>query len=331
MNQKLLKNKVSTFVYSLVTVLFISGSLATAYAATATSSTSSFDNGFTVSPVRNIISVDKGQTADVPITVENPSDAPVTAQAIINDFLPSNDETGVPRIITNNNTTLPLDNFITLVKPISPFYLGPDQQKIINVTIAVPSSAVSGDYYGAIRFAPVSPGGGVVALNATVATIFLLSVPGNLYQKLSLVQFSAADVNGNTSSFFTNGQLSMVVKLANKGTTHSEPFGNIVVKNMFGKTVDNVQFNSARASILTQSTRKFITTLKKQKWLGYYTATISIGYGTTVSYLITSKTSFWYIPLWLEIIILVVIVLIVIGVVLLVRRRRATKFGRRIK
>lgn len=326
MTKKILRNKLAISLYSFVTVLFLAGTAATTYAA-------SFDNGFTVSPVRNIISVDKGQTTIVPITVENPSSAPVTAQAIINDFLPSNDETGVPRIITNNNTTLPLDNFISLVKPVPDFYLGPNSQKIVNVTINVPANAISGDYYGAIRFAPTSTGTGVVALNATVATIFLLTVPGNLFQKLSLVQFSAADANGNTSSFFTNGQLSIVTRLNNNGTTHSEPFGNIIIKNMFGKVVDNVQFNNTtpRESILTQSTRKFTTALKKQKWLGYYTATISIGYGTTVSSLITAKTSFWYIPLWLEILVLIVIVLIVVAIVWFIRRRRASKFGRRIR
>lgn len=327
MTQKIFRNKLSISLYSLFTIIFMAGNFATTHAA------GSFANGFTVSPVRNIISVDKGQTTIVPITVENPSESPVTVQAIINDFLPSNDESGVPRIITNNNTTLPLDNFISLVKPVPDFYLGADQQKIVNVTVDVPSNAISGDYYGALRFAPVNSGGGVVALNATVATIFLLTVPGNLYQKLALVQFSAADVNGNASSFFSNGQLSMVTRLTNNGTTHSEPFGNIIIKNMFGKVVDNVQFNNStpRASILTQSTRKFTTTLKKQKWLGYYTATISIGYGTTISYLITAKTSFWYIPLWLEILVIAVIVLIVVAIVWFVRRRRASKFGRRIK
>jgi len=330
MIKRLFKTKVASFLYLLFPVFLIAGNFAPAYAA---SNVSAFDNGFTVSPVRNILSVNRGQTTIVQITVENPSNAPVTAQAIVNDFLPSGDETGVPRIITNNNTTLPLDNFISLVKPIPTFYLGPEQQKIINVTVAVPSNATSGDYYGAVRFAPVSQGGGVVALNATVATIFLLTVPGNLYQKLSLVQFSAADLNGNSSSFFSNGQLSIVTRLKNEGTTHSEPFGTILIKNMFGKIVDNVQFNNStpRASILTQSTRKFVTILKKQKWLGYYTATISIGYGTQVSSLITAKTTFWYIPVWIEITILVVLILIIIGIVYLVRRRKASKFGRRLK
>ena len=45
----------------------------------------------------------------------------------------------------------------------------------------------------------------------------------------------------------------MVTRLTNKGTTHSEPFGNIIIKNMFGHQVDNVQFNNTtpRFSILT--------------------------------------------------------------------------------
>lgn len=327
MTKKILRNKLYISIYSLVSVFFIFGSGATSFAA-------GFSNGFTVSPVRNIISVAKGQTQIVPITVENPGENPATAEVIINDFLPSENETGVPRIITDNNTTLPLDNFISLVKPVPDFTLAPDSQKIVNITISVPKNAIAGDYYGAIRFAPASSGTGVVALNATVATIFLLTVPGNLYQKLSLVQFSAADVNGNTSSFFTNGQLSMVTRLTNKGTTHSEPFGNIIIKNMFGHQVDNVQFNNTtpRFSILTQSTRKFQTSLKKQKWLGFYTATISIGYGGNgINNLITAKTTFWYIPLWLEILILIIIVLIVSGIIWIVRRRRASKFGRRIR
>lgn len=297
------------------------------------SAATSFDNGFTVSPVRNILSIDRGQTGIVQITVENPSNAPVTAQAIVNDFLPSLNESGVPRVITNNNTALPLDNFISLVKPIPNFYLGPQQQKVINVSISVPKNAISGDYYGVIRFSPVSTGSGVVALNATVATLFILTVPGNLFQKLSLVQFSAADLNGNTSSFFTNGQLSIVTRLTNQGTTHTEPFGNIIIKNMFGKVVDNVQFNNTipPASILTQSTRKYLTSLKKQSWLGYYTASISIGYAGGVNGLITATTSFWYIPFWLEITIVAIIVVLIVGIVWLVRYQKAKKFGRRIK
>jgi hypothetical protein len=331
MIKRFLEFKKPSFLYlsitSVFTLILMSGSILPASAAT------SFDDGFTVSPVRNILSISRGQTGIVQVTVENPSNSPVTAQAIVNDFLPSNNESGVPRVITNNNTSLPLDNFISIVKPIPNFYLGPQQQKIINVTLSVPKNAISGDYYGVIRFAPVSSGSGVVALNATVATLFLLTVPGNLFQKLSLVQFSAADASGNTSAFFTNGQLSIVTRLLNQGTTHSEPFGTVIVKNMFGKVVDSVEFNNSTppASILTQSTRKFVTPLKKQSWLGYYTATISIGYGGNVSTLITAQTTFWYIPVWLEITVLVVIILIIIGIVWIVRRHNASKFGRRIK
>ncbi len=331
MIQKLFWRKKSKLLYLSSSFFFVlslfAGSFATANAA------SPSGNGFTVSPVRNILSIARGQTGIVQITVENPSSSSVTAQAIVNDFLPSLNETGVPRIITKNNVTLPLNNFISLIQPIAPFYLGPQQEKVLNVTIKVPSNAISGDYYGIIRFAPVTTGGGIVALNATVATLFLLTVPGNLYQKLSLVQFSAADVNGNTSSFFTNGQLSIVTRLNNQGNTHTEPFGTIIIKNMFGKTVDTVQFNNSTppASILTQSTRKYITSLKKQHWLGYYTASISLGYGTATSNLITASSTFWYIPLWLEITIIVIFVLIIVGIVWLVRRQKAKKFGRRIK
>ncbi|HUC95688.1 MAG TPA: DUF916 domain-containing protein [Candidatus Saccharimonadia bacterium] len=301
----------------------------------ATTTPSGFDNGFTVSPVRNLITISKGQSQDVQITVQNPSKTSAEVGAIINDFTASTDESGVPRLITSPKATLPLNNFIPLVSPIPNFNLGPNQQTIVDVRISVPKNASSGGYYGAIRFTPVNATGGQISLTANVASIFLITVPGNLYQHLSLVQLSAGDTNGNTSSFFTNGQLSVVTRLNNTGNIHVAPYGTIIVKDMFGKTIQTLMFNKGPSpgNILPQSIRKFVDPLNVHKWLGYYTITASIGYGSSGSGndLIVSNASFWYVPTWILIGILVVLAIIIILIVWLIRSRRKTAFGRKLR
>jgi hypothetical protein len=198
------------------------------------------------------------------------------------------------------------------------------------VTISVPKDALSGGYYGVVRFTPLNQGGGIVSLSANVASLFLVTVPGNLFEKLSLIQLSGADVNGNTSSLFTNGQLSIVTRLENLGNIQSVPFGTIIVKNMFGSKVQTLSFNTGQGSILPQSIRKFTNELNKRKWFGYYTVSASIGYGTGGSNLIIGSSSFWYLPLWFIILFFVLIVLIVVVIVRLTSSLKRRKFGRRL-
>jgi hypothetical protein len=298
------------------------GIIGPAQAAASTTLTSGA-NGFLVSPVISELTINKGQSQTVAVAVQNPTNLPTTAQAIVNDFVASADESGTPRLILNNNSPLPPNNFKALVSPIPTISLSPQEKQYINVTITVPSTAHAGGYYGAVRFAPItSSNQSNVGLTASVGTLFLVTVPGNLIEKLDLVQLSAA--HGSTpTSLFTSGAVSVLTRLDNVGDIHVQPFGNVIVKNMFGHVVANYQFNNTtpRTNILPDSIRRYVDKLStKNHWLGHYTIDENLAYSQGSGNLIVASASFWYLPWWFIGLFILFVIIIVAIVWWLIRR-----------
>lgn len=286
-------------------------------------------NGFRITPVRQPFVIEKGTSKTFTIGITNPSDMPLTARPIVNDFLPSEDEGGEPRLILDADTVLPRHDFKSLVSPLEDIVIPPRQEKRIDVTISVPSYAEAGGYYGAIRFVPVIPTeeGRNVALTASIGTIVLVTVPGELRQQLDLVQFSAAQ--GKTArGFLVGGDVSVLTRLKNSGNIHVQPFGKVQVVNMFGKTVHEYEFNQAdtsgeRSSVLPDSIRKFVDDLpKEKKLLGRYTIKMNLTYTTGGGEIISANSTFWYFPTAVFFGLLLLLLVIVVAINFLVYRFR---------
>lgn len=274
-------------------------------------------NGFRISPVRSEFTIEKGGSQQLTVSVENPTDSNVLAQPIVNDFISSNNETGEPRLILDDSVPAPKNSFKKLVETPAEIQLGPREKKDIVVTIRVPDNANAGGYYGAIRFVPAAaPGNGNVGLTASVGTIVLVRVPGNLTERLDLIELTSAQ-NGKPKSFFTGGDVSVISRLKNSGDIHLQPFGKVQVKNMFGSVVHEYEYNNTepRANILPDSIRKFEDSLNKpsQGWLGRYTVTANLGISQGSGDLISASTAFWYMPLWSLAVLGVVILGLAVG------------------
>lgn len=259
-------------------------------------------NGFRISPVRSEFTIEKGSSQQLTVSVENPTDSDVLAQPIVNDFISSNNETGEPRLILDDSIPAPKNSFKKLVETPAGIELGPRQKKDIVVTIRVPENANAGGYYGAIRFVPAAASGnGNVGLTASVGTIVLVRVPGNLTERLDLIELTSGQ-NGKPKSFFTGGDVTVISRLKNSGDIHLQPFGKVQVKNMFGSVVHEYEYNNTepRANILPDSIRKFEDSLVKPSkgWLGRYTITANLGISQGSGDLISASTTFWYMPLW---------------------------------
>jgi hypothetical protein len=284
-------------------------------------------NGYIVSPVREELTIEKGKSQTVTLTVENATNNATVAKAIVNDFEASGDETGQPRILLDENVSAASNSFKGLVAKLSSIELGAHQKKQIDVTISVPQSANAGGYYGAIRFISDNDQNDKnVALSASVGTIFLVKVPGNLKEAMELLQFTASK-NGSNGRFFVNGgEIAILTRLRNTGTIHVKPFGRIAITDSRGKEVEAYEFNNLepRSNVLPNSIRKFEDKLKNKHWLGKYTVTANFGYGSSGS-LITAKTYFWVIPTWLFVLMGVVILAIIVGAYMLYRKFFASK------
>lgn len=258
-------------------------------------------NGFRITPVRSELTIEKGRQEVLEISIENPTDAKITAVPVVNDFVASDSEDGEPRLILEEtDDARPKNSLKDLVQDIESVELGPHEKKEVPVTLSVPEDASSGGYYGAIRFVPAETSGdGNVGLSASVGTIVLVRVPGDLTERLDLVQLSAAQ-DGKAKGFLTSGNVQVLTRLKNSGDIHVQPFGKVQVKNMFGKTVAEYELNDSdpRANILPDSTRRFVDGLSDQSWLGRYTISANLGYAQGSGDVITAQSSFWYLPAW---------------------------------
>ncbi len=290
-------------------------------------------NGFRVSPVRSELMIEKGSSETLNVTVENPTDANVIARAVVNDFVASENEDGEPRLILDEDTPAPKNSFKSLVGSLPDVQLGPREKKELPVTITIPENANAGGYYGAVRFVPASSSdSGNVALTASVGSIVLVRVPGDLTERLNLVELGAAKVGGNVMSFLTSGDVQVITRLKNTGDIHVQPFGKVQVKNMFGKVVQEFELNAnePRANILPESTRRFEDKLNKPKggWIGRYTITANIGYSQGSGDLISTTASFWYVPMW-AVAALFVLLAAIIGAIFWFKSKSGSSHARR--
>jgi hypothetical protein len=296
-------------------------------------------NALKVSPVRLDLVMDPGTTKQIDVSVKNLTNVTATLHPVANDFTASGDESGKPNIMLDEDEFAPTHSLKRFVRPLTDFTLKPSEERNIRVTITVPKEAAGGGYYGAIRFSPADPSGDRnVNLAASVGTLVLLRVNGDIRESLSVASFDARKgAKGKASTFFTtNKDLTGVVRFENDGNIQVEPFGAVTLKR-FGTVVENFQINAeddVRASVLPDSIRRFDIKLDKVSSFGKFTLEGNFGYGSS-GQLLSEKATFYVVPVPMIIIALGALV----GLVLLLKyvpkmiraynRRIIRKAGRR--
>ncbi|HSX08278.1 MAG TPA: hypothetical protein VLG11_05275 [Candidatus Saccharimonadales bacterium] len=266
--------------------------------------TAAADGGqaFSIAPPLLSLKTDPGKTVIAEIRLTNVSNGPMIMSAQANDFA-AKDENGDPNIILNTSDSVPFSLREWVQLP-APFTLASKQTKTLEIPIAVPASGEPGGHYGVIRFTGTAPGanGTGVSLSASIGTLVLLQVSGNLQERASLADFYSANAQFTKKSSFQYGPVNFVTRVSDDGNIHLQPTGTITVKNLIGQKVATLRVNGDPSSatdipknILPSSIRRFQNTLNK-KWLfGRYTARLDLTYGQDHKHL-TANVSFWVIP-----------------------------------
>jgi hypothetical protein len=286
-------------------------------------------SGLSISPTISELTIKPGGTNHVTITLKNITVDDVVAKGEVDDFKADN-ITGNPQIITNSTATNPnsLKKFISTVDDVP---LAKGQQKSVVVGLDVPQNASPGAYYGIIRYRAVpkalnTPGPGQVALTASVGTIVLVTVPGQIREQ---VQVKGIHVfrGAREGSFFVRPPTSIGITITNFGNGFERPFGTVEVHDVFNKTITSFQFNNPKqlGNILPNSTRTFTSNVKGLNRIGRYTVLASVSYGSG-SQVLTLQKTFWYVPVWL-----VILLALILGtlIFLAVRAYQQYKRGRR--
>lgn len=289
-------------------------------------------SGLSISPTVSQFTIKPGGSDSVKITLKNVTTDDVVAKAEVDDFT-SNNVDGNPKIITNQSQTTP-NSIRKFVSNLDNVALAKGQQKQVVLDVEIPKSTPAGAYYGIIRYRAVpsvlaQPGAGQVSLTASVGTIVLITVPGNIREQ---VQAKGIHVyrGAREGTFFIRPPDKIGITIQNFGNGFERPFGTIEVHNTFNKTITSFPFNNPKelGNILPNSGRTFTNSVKGINKIGRYTVLASVSYGDG-SQVLTLKKEFWYIPYWLVIIVLLAVAALVF---LAVRSyRRYARSGRHSK
>lgn len=282
-------------------------------------------NTLKVSPVRTDVEIQPGGAKTVTTIITNLTDSQMTVSAVQNDFV-AGDERGTPALILDADKFAPTHSLKRFLAPLGNVTIPPKESKEVNVVINVPMNAQAGGYFGAVRFAPTTPdGGGQVNTSASVASLILLTVSGDLTEKLDLTNFDIRQ-RGKTATFFGDSRdLQLAVRFRNTGSIQEGPFGKVSVKQG-NNVVYETDFNTTtpREVVLPDSARRWDVPLKNIGEFGYYTVSATFTYGKKNQTIQIDK-SFWVIPLSVIIaagIGLLVLIALIIAVIFFVKKRR---------
>jgi len=282
--------------------------------------------GIKISPVRLEELADPGETIRREISVTNISDDTKTLYAYLSDFRAA-DESGKPELVApGTEDGYFLASWIDITAEGIEFAAG--ETKTVPFAINIPGNVGPGGYYGAILFGTVPPRlqiesedkGAGMSFSQQVGTLVLLQVKGEANEEARIREFTT-----DKSVYNTPFNANFLIRVENIGNVHVKPVGRIVIENMFGKEIDEIDVNFEGSNVLPNSIRRYQTEWSGENGFGRYRALLGMSYGTAVSLggqgkqSLFSELTFWIIPWRMIVPILVTLVFILAIFILLVR------------
>jgi hypothetical protein len=303
---------IATGLSLLVLILSISVPEAAALTSATTASAPNVGQALEIAPPLITLTANPGQVIKTTIQLRDITKSNLAVTNEIDDFVAAGED-GTPKILTGDDSNNPFQ-LKQWISPLPAFTLTPDQIQNLPVTISIPTNASPGGHYGVIRFTGIPPQlkGTGVSLSASIGSLVLLTVNGNLVHKLSVTQFATSQ-NNKDGKLFQSTPLNFVVKLQNSGNIQEEPEGQILVTDMFGKPVASSSINVPPRNVLPDSTRLFTgvldhTNLGSKKLFGLYHAKLLVRYGSGYGQTTTAETTFWVIPYKLVALIIILLI-----------------------
>lgn len=266
--------------------------------------------GLEISPTVIDLKADPGQSKTLQIYVRNLTNQTLVIGGEVNDFVAAGED-GQPKFLLEDSESSPY-SIKDWVKTLQKVTLVPSERKSIAVGLEIPKNAGPGGHYGVVRFTGTPPEleGTGVSLSASVGTLILVNVSGNVSEKAKLAEIYTANAKGKKQSLFEYGPISIGLRLQNEGNVHFKPSGTIRVTNMRGKEIASFKLNEQGSNVLPGSIRKYEQNLDKKLLFGRYKVQADVVYGSDNTILSASKT-FWVIPYKLILIALALVVLVI--------------------
>ena len=260
---------------------------------------STLGQGIEISPPVIELKADPGQSVVATIRLRNITKNDLLAKGKADDF-GAKGEDGQPQILLDEKDATPY-SLKFWIESVPNLRLSPQKIETVSIKINVPKNAEPGGHYGVVRFTALPPeleGISGVALSASIGTLILLNVSGDVKNSAKYVDFyvgkQSKDGAIKKSGFYEYGPISFVERIQNDGNVHVKPIGNVEVFDIFGRKIDSIAVNDPPRNILPASTRRFDQSWTKRWLLGRYRAVANLSYdGKTLQ---TKEIFFWVIP-----------------------------------
>lgn len=234
----------------------------------------------------------RGERVVEHVRVMNPSyEDVITIEMEIEDIFPSGEEGRIRlEIPPEERDPFSLSSWITVEPEI--FTLEPREEKSVKFTINTPEYAEPGGHYAGIlaRTRTVDgPTGVGVGIVTRIASLVLLTVPGEMEEELFLASFE-------TPKFYNEyGPIEFIVRFENTGNVHLRPQATITINNFLGHEVAEVPVETR--NVLPNAVRRLEAEWGgKWLWGGKYTATLAGTYGRTNIPINSETIVFWVFP-----------------------------------
>ncbi len=240
----------------------------------------------TVSPLNFELNSNPGDRIDNYIKIYNDTDSEISVKMEIEDFAASGERGEVLLKADDSISTYSLRKWVSMNPEV--FNLAPRSTQVVQFSISVPENAEPGGHYASI-LASISSAGVEstgVGVAQKVGSLLLLSVSGELFEKMDITEFSAPE-------FSEYGPKELVVKFSNSGTIHSKPRGFVIIKNMLGAEVAKIDI--PQLNVLPQSSRKINIPVKLDNQIGKYEASLVAIYGAS-NEPVSAVVRYWVFP-----------------------------------
>jgi len=215
-----------------------------------------------------------------PISIENSSDQNITYSIFLRPFKANSDLNGEPNfdpiLSEEYKTFFEKISIIDRGNALEEITLSPFQKKDLRLIIPVSDETEKRDYYFTAIFLSQSASAEAkttkVSNKAGIGANVLLTVG-------SKTEASGAISKFNIPKFFSTGPVYFELELSNTSDHFVTSKGNVIIKNMFGQTVGNVEIKPT--TLLQNSSRIISDSDNKLAWnekflLGIYKADLSV-------------------------------------------------------
>ncbi len=245
---------------------------------------------FVVGPGKIEVELNPGESKTVGITVSNRTGETRIFSLEVEDFTGSRNPNETVVLLGEERGPYSLRDYLQFEAPNVELKNG--ERATIPVTISLPTDAEPGGKYGSVIVSTVAKAAVVGQTSAVVSrlgVLFFVKIPGAVEADGFLSGFET--VNGQ--KYFGQGPISYRLLFENNGSIHTNPYGEIRIKNILGDEVGMIEVEPWFA--MPQSVRMREVSWNRPFLFGRYTATASInrGYGDIVD---TKTVSVWVIP-----------------------------------